>query len=535
VFNSLITLHSYLIFNSAIAIGYIISRTVLRLFNIKINISQKQHLIYARVCFFIPVVAFLFMPYVLSVFPFSYRSSFQLIPIFKSASASFLEPHKIINHQINQLQFQYLTLSIHHLLICFLILGVGIFLIQYIKNIFVLLKLQRASYCHHKINKIHVLINDKTELPFCWSLFRSHYIVLPQAMLQTNEDMKLAIRHELQHIRQGDTHWLHIMTLIKSLCFWNPFIKLWINWLAELQEYSCDESIVLMRKISLVAYAECLVNAANRNLNYNAGIPQGVLGIHGSSKSILYRRVDMLFNYQHHKVKKLSIIAAYIFSLCLAVSTAFALNGSTTLSPLTKEQVNVMIKKSDLDKDFQVTATPEVINEINNIRSSNQARSFMHESLQRMNNYKPVIQAALNKESMPTDLLVIPLVESGYQPLDQSKNNLLAAGIWQIVPSTAKRFDLTINHHRDDRLNTQLSTKAALSYLKANYAQFQDWKLASIAYEIGAINTERLIKETGSRDAWVLARSPFAPGDLKRFLAMLDAELIIMHNPSLID
>lgn len=56
-----------------------------------------------------------------------------------------------------------------------------------------------------------------------------------------------------------------------------------------------------------------------------------------------------------------------------------------------------------------------------------------------------------------------------------------------------------------------------------------------VIYEMSKINTAHLIKETGSRDAWTLAKSPKAPTDLKRFLSMLDAALIIMNNPSLID
>jgi soluble lytic murein transglycosylase-like protein len=193
-----------------------------------------------------------------------------------------------------------------------------------------------------------------------------------------------------------------------------------------------------------------------------------------------------------------------------------------------------MVDKNHMDKNFLDDVKPEVVTEINNIRSSKKASSALRASLQRMKKYQPTIQLALNAESVPDDLLVIPLVESGYQPLEENRNPVLAAGIWQIVPETAKHFGLVVNKNRDDRLNTQLSTKAAIAYLKSNYAQFKDWKLALVAYEIGEDNTERLIKETGSRDPWVLASSASAPKELKRFLTMLDAALIIMHNPSLV-
>ncbi len=174
----------------------------------------------------------------------------------------------------------------------------------------------------------------------------------------------------------------------------------------------------------------------------------------------------------------------------------------------------------------------EVIAEINNIRDSKQARSYMISSLDRMKKYKPYIEAQLKNNDMPNNLLALPLVESGYNA--DEKSAMLATGIWQFIPSTAKRFDLTVNSQRDDRLDTQLSTQAALSYLKTLHSQFHDWKLAVIAYEIGEKNTEQLIHATGSRDPWVLAQSPSAPKELKKFIPMFDASVIIMNNPELV-
>jgi hypothetical protein len=49
--------------------------------------------------------------------------------------------------------------------------------------------------------------------------------------------------------------------------------------------------------------------------------------------------------------------------------------------------------------------------------------------------------------------------------------------------------------------------------------------------KLGEQQTAALIEKTGSRDPWVLARSPAAPEELKNYLAMLGASVIIMHNP----
>lgn len=531
--NSLINMHSYLVLNGAIAIGYIIARLILSLPSLRQNISQSHRLKFARYTFFIALLSFFLVPTILSVIPSSYHSNFQFEPILKNASAHFLQHHKVINEQITQIgsSQSFFSMNIFLMIICWVV--ISSLLGKYIKNLFILRKLQQDSFCQHKINNVHILFNAKAEIPFCWSLLKNHFIAIPNAFLEKRDDLKLAIRHELQHIRQGDTHWLHFLTIVKSFCFWNPFMKLWINWLDELQEFSCDEAI-LTKKTSPAVYAQCLVNVASDALKHSL-IPQGTLGIHGLSKSILYRRVNMLFNYNEAKTKKLAVMIAYLFSFFVLISTAYALNGSGGLAPLSTKQVATIIKQSHLDKHFQITATPEVVSEINNIRNSDKARLSIHQSLKRMKKYQPFIQEELQKKGMPNDLLVVPLVESGYRPLDQSKNPVLAAGIWQIIPETGKHFGLIINEKQDDRLDTTLSTKAALIYLNANYQQFNDWRLAVIAYEIGENNTDQLIQKTGSRDAWVLARSSSAPENLKKFVAMFDAALIIMHNPSLIN
>ena len=84
-------------------------------------------------------------------------------------------------------------------------------------------------------------------------------------------------------------------------------------------------------------------------------------------------------------------------------------------------------------------------------------------------------------------------------------------------------------------MDMKLATIAALKLLSADHKIYNNWKLAFVAYEIGEKTTDALIKATGSRDAWTLANSPKAPPGLKKILASFDAELIIMHNPSLIN
>ncbi len=528
---SIFSMDAYWLFNGAIAVGYLISRGILSLSCYKKNILQAERLKFARYALCAAVGIFFLIPVLLEIFPSVSHSSFQLEPLLKNASNSIFETPKLIREQMIPVPIVESSVTLHGLLMLVLFSGVSFFLLKYIRSLYHLKKLSKHAYCQHHIHHVHILYSDTT-VPFCWSMFKNHFIMIPKIFLEKREDLKLAIRHELQHIRQGDTYWLHAMSIVKVCCFWNPFVKLWINLLDELQEFSCDEAMVLRKKSSPMAYAQCLINSASDVLNNNH-LPQSVLGIRGLSQSVLYRRVSMLVNYKKI-MKKSSLITGYIIAFLAAGSIAYALNGSSSV-PLTAKEVTALITKADLQKTFHVVATPEVVNELNNIIGSDKARLTMRESLQRMEKYKPFINESLKKQGMPEDLLVVPLIESGYRPLEESKNPVLAAGIWQIIPETGKRLGLKVSASQDERMDTALSTKAALTYLNANYNQFHDWRLAVMAYEIGEQQTDGLIKKTGSRDAWVLARSTDAPPSLKDFSARLDAELIIMHHPSLVE
>jgi beta-lactamase regulating signal transducer with metallopeptidase domain len=529
---SIFSMDAYFLFNGAIAVGYLISQGILSLSCYNKNILQVARLKFARYSLCAVVGIFFIVPALLEIFPSISHSSFKLEPLLKNTSDSISETSHIIHKQIIPVSVTESSITIHSLWMLAFLSGVCFFLIKYIRSLYQLKKLSKLAYCQHHIHHVHVLYSETT-VPFCWSFFKKHFIVIPQLFLEKRDDLKLAVRHELQHIRQGDTYWLHAMSIIKVCCFWNPFVKLWINLLDELQEFSCDEALVLRKKSSPIVYAQCLINSASDVLNGNH-LPQGVLGIRGLSQSVLYRRVNMLVNYKKI-MKKSSLITAYIVAFLAAGSIAYALNGSSAIIPLTPKEVDALIVKADLQKTFHVVATNEVISELNNIIGSDKARLTMRESLQRMEKYKPLIKESLKKQGLPEDLLVVPLIESGYRPLEERKNPVLAAGLWQIIPETGKRLGLNVKADQDERMDTALSTKAALTYLKSNYNQFHDWRLAVIAYEIGQQQTDSLIKKTGSRDAWILARSTDAPSSLKDFSARLDAELIIMHYPSLVE
>lgn len=112
---------------------------------------------------------------------------------------------------------------------------------------------------------------------------------------------------------------------------------------------------------------------------------------------------------------------------------------------------------------------------------------------QRAGKYLYYIVDELNQRGLPTELALLPFVESAYNPNALSRSK--ASGLWQFIPSTGKYYNLEQDWWRDQRRDPVASTKAALDYLSYLYEFQGDWYLALASYNWGEGATQRAMKK----------------------------------------
>lgn len=163
-------------------------------------------------------------------------------------------------------------------------------------------------------------------------------------------------------------------------------------------------------------------------------------------------------------------------------------------------------------------------------------RGATDQVLRRAARHLPVVLDGVRRQGLPVELACLPLVESAFEPRCVSSAG--AAGLWQLMPQTARRFGLVVNKDIDERFDVAKATQAATRYLAYLYTLFQDWPLALAAYNCGEGAMRRAMRQYGGRTLAEVVRrcrdddaaTQALREETLRFVPQFAAAVLVLHK-----
>jgi membrane-bound lytic murein transglycosylase D len=170
--------------------------------------------------------------------------------------------------------------------------------------------------------------------------------------------------------------------------------------------------------------------------------------------------------------------------------------------PLSPNELHAFKTVSDLDR--HLTEEDARIVELHFKFFVHQHRAMFERFLDRSARFLPYVRKTFLARGIPADIAYLCMVESGGNPNARSPAG--AAGLWQFMPLTGRKFGLTQNSWLDERRDPFKATYAASDYLLKLYSDFADWSLAVAAYNAGEGKIGRALSGTGAKGFFELCR-----------------------------
>ncbi len=143
--------------------------------------------------------------------------------------------------------------------------------------------------------------------------------------------------------------------------------------------------------------------------------------------------------------------------------------------------------------------------------------------------YLYYIVEEVEKRGMPTEIALLPMIESAYNPQAYSRSH--ASGIWQFVPATGKHYGLQQNWWYDGRRDVLAATRAALNYLGKLHNQFGSWDLALAAYNCGEGTVGRAIAANAAQGLPTDYKNLNLPDEARNYVPKLLGVKRLINNP----
>ena len=155
-------------------------------------------------------------------------------------------------------------------------------------------------------------------------------------------------------------------------------------------------------------------------------------------------------------------------------------------------------------------------------------RSRFEQWLVRLDRYRPLVEDIFAEFDLPSDLVYLSLVESGFNPYAFSRAK--ATGPWQFMKGTGKLYGLRIDHYVDERRDPIKSTVAAARYLRDLYDLFGAWPLAMAAYNAGEGKVMRALSKVQGETFSDISKTKLIRQETKQYVPRIMAATVIARN-----
>jgi membrane-bound lytic murein transglycosylase D len=188
---------------------------------------------------------------------------------------------------------------------------------------------------------------------------------------------------------------------------------------------------------------------------------------------------------------------------------------------------------STLNSQFSTLLTPEAINRPLTQQYIRRYTSpggilWLNSIIKNSGIYLPYIREEIERLGLPTELIYLPFIESGYIATARSKSG--AMGLWQFMMNSIPA-GMKVNDMIDERRDFRKSTTAALLKLAENYRVLGDWPLALAAYNAGLGGVSRTVRNTKTNDYWLLCEKKGLKNETIQYVPRFLAVAYILSRP----
>lgn len=196
-------------------------------------------------------------------------------------------------------------------------------------------------------------------------------------------------------------------------------------------------------------------------------------------------------------------------------------------SPAGEEPLQPLVLKTEPTYGIDFESNYKVQQWVDRLSGTDQR--YFKETLYRFDMIRPKMEEIFLSSGLPKDLVYLSLVESGGNP--NAISSAGATGYWQFMSGTARRYGLRINPWIDERRDLEKSTVAAAEYLKHLYSLFDDWLLASAAYNAGEGTINRIMKRHPDITCfWDISDDMSIKSETLAYVPKFTATLILARN-----